>query len=189
MSGMLPPLKKVPFILSPMTWLHKRHYGEVLQPIYWWARIPFIFYLLSMFVGFIERRSSPLDPVIRSLVSARIAQLCLCEFCVDITNMKVAERTGSMDKLMALSEWQHNPQFSNLEKLALTYAEAATATPPTVDDSLRQQLAQHFSPQALTELTALIGLQNLSARFNSAMAIPAQGLCHIPTKPSAQEPQ
>lgn len=41
-------------------------------------------------------------------------------------------------------------------------------------------MAAHFDARALTELTALIGLQNLSARFNAAMAIPAQGLCKIP---------
>ncbi|HCN0336070.1 TPA: carboxymuconolactone decarboxylase family protein, partial [Escherichia coli] len=55
---------------------------------------------------------------------------------------------------------------------------------PTVDDALRARLATHFDAQALTELTALIGLQNLSARFNSAMDIPAQGLCRIPEKRS-----
>ncbi len=53
-----------------------------------------------------------------------------------------------------------------------------------VDDALRARLATHFDAQALTELTALIGLQNLSARFNSAMDIPAQGLCRIPEKRS-----
>ena len=53
-----------------------------------------------------------------------------------------------------------------------------------VDDALRTRLAAHFDAQALTELTALIGLQNLSARFNSAMDIPAQGLCRIPEKRS-----
>ena len=152
----LPPLSKIPFILRPQAWLHRRHYGEVLSPIRWWGRIPFIFYLVSMFVGWLERKRSPLDPVVRSLVSARIAQMCLCEFCVDITSMKVAERT----------------------------AEAASVTPPTVDDALRTRLAAHFDAQALTELTALIGLQNLSARFNSAMDIPAQGLCRIPEKRS-----
>ena len=83
----LPPLKSIPLILRPQAWLHRRHYGEVLSPIRWWGRIPLVFYLVSMFVGYLER----------------------------------------------------------------------------------------------TELTALIGLQNLSARFNSAMAIPAQGLCRIPT--------
>ena len=76
----------------------------------------------------------------------------------------------------------------NLENLAgraaLAYAEAATQTPPAVDDALRSAMAAHFDARALTELTALIGLQNLSARFNAAMAIPAQGLCQIPTSSS-----
>lgn len=176
----LPPLSKIPFILRPQAWLHRRHYGEVLSPIRWWGRIPFIFYLVSMFVGWLERKRSPLDPVVRSLVSARIAQMCLCEFCVDITSMKVAERTGSNDKLLAVADWRQSPLFSDEERLALEYAEAASVTPPTVDDALRTRLAAHFDAQALTELTALIGLQNLSARFNSAMDIPAQGLCRIP---------
>ena len=169
----LPPLSKIPFILRPQAWLHRRHYGEVLSPIRW-----------SMFVGWLERKRSPLDPVVRSLVSARIAQMCLCEFCVDITSMKVAERTGSNDKLLAVADWRQSPLFSDEERLALEYAEAASVTPPTVDDALRTRLAAHFDAQALTELTALIGLQNLSARFNSAMDIPAQGLCRIPEKRS-----
>ncbi len=181
----LPPLDKIPLILRPQAWLHRLHYGEVLSPILWWGRIPFLFYLVSMFVGYLERKRGPLNPVIRSLVSARIAQLCLCEFCVDLTNLKVAERTNSMDKLMALSEWRNSALFSDSERLALAYAEAMTSTPPLVDDAMRTELTNSFSPQALTELTALIGLQNLSARFNSAMAIPSQGLCKMPEKTSS----
>ncbi|HHE7420491.1 TPA: carboxymuconolactone decarboxylase family protein [Klebsiella pneumoniae] len=137
----LPPLDSVPLILRPQAWLHRRHYGQVLSPIRWWGRIPWLFYLVSLFVGYIERRRSPLDPVLRSLVSEK-------------------------------------------ERLALAYAEAATQTPPAVDDALRSAMAAHFGARALTELTALIGLQNLSARFNAAMAIPAQGLCQIPTSSS-----
>lgn len=41
----LPPLSKIPFILRPQAWLHRRHYGEVLSPIRWWGRI--LLYLLS----------------------------------------------------------------------------------------------------------------------------------------------
>lgn len=181
----LPPLNNIPLILRPQAWLHRRHYGEVLSPIRWWGRIPFIFYLVSMFVGYLERKRSPLDPVLRALVSARIAQMCLCEFCVDITNMKIAERTGSTDKLLAVSDWRQSPLFSASERLALEYAEAASMTPPRVDDALRSTLTAHFDAQALTELTALIGLQNLSARFNSSMDIPAQGLCRLPGGPSS----
>ena len=67
------------------------------------------------------------------------------------------------------------------------YAEAASLTPPTVNDALRGKLMARFDAQALTELTALIGLQNLSARFNSAMAIPAQGLCQIRQPTSSED--
>lgn len=139
--------------------------------------------LVSLFVGYIERRRSPLDPVLRSLVSARIAQLCHCEFCIDITSMTLAAR-AEQDKLLAVADWRSSTLFSEKERLALAYAEAATQTPPAVDDALRSAMAAHFDARALTELTALIGLQNLSARFNAAMAIPAQGLCQIPTSSS-----
>lgn len=49
----LPPLKSIPLILRPQAWLHRRHYGEVLSPIRWWGRIPLVFYLVSMFVGYL----------------------------------------------------------------------------------------------------------------------------------------
>ncbi|EIV2085640.1 TPA: carboxymuconolactone decarboxylase family protein [Klebsiella aerogenes] len=182
----LPPLTSIPLILRPQAWLHRRHYGAVLSPIRWWGRIPLAFYLVSIFVGYLERRRSPLDPLLRSLVSARIAQLCHCEFCIDITSMKLAQRTGGSEKLLAVNDWRNSALFSDSERLALEYAEAASMTPPAVDDAMRARLAQQFDAQALTELTALIGLQNLSARFNSALAIPAQGLCQIP-KPDVSD--
>ncbi len=67
---------------------------------------------VSLFVGYIERRRSPLDPVLRSLVSARIAQLCHCEFCIDITSMTLAARSGSQDKLLAVADWRSSTLFS-----------------------------------------------------------------------------
>ena len=49
----LPPLDSVPLILRPQAWLHRRHYGQVLSPIRWWGRIPWLFYLVSLLVGYI----------------------------------------------------------------------------------------------------------------------------------------
>ena len=59
----------------------------------------------------------------------------------------------------------------------LAYAEAVTATPPRADEAIRTALKRHFTEDAITEMTALIAFQNLSARFNAALDIPAQGLC------------
>ena len=76
-----------------------------------------------------------------------------------------------------MANWQNEPVFSEKERAALAYAEAMTATPPQVSDELTRTLRQHFNDQAVTELTALIAFQNLSARFNAALDIPSQGLC------------
>ncbi len=156
----------------------------VLSPIRWWGRIPWLFYPVSLFVGYIERRRSPLDPVLRSLVSARIAQLCHCEFCIDITSMILAARSVAGTSCWRSPTGAAVRCSAKKSAPALAYAEAATQTPPALDDALRSAMAAHFDARALTELTALIGLQNLSARFNAAMAIPAQGLCQIPTSSS-----
>lgn len=87
----LPPLSKIPLILRPQAWLHRRHYGEVLSPIRWWGRIPFIFYLVSMFVGWLERKRSPLDPVVRSLVSKGNASVLPADNTLATVTFKIAE--------------------------------------------------------------------------------------------------
>ena len=90
----LTPLDSVPLILRPQARC-TAGITAVLSPIRWWGRIPWLFYV-SLFVGYIERRRSPLDPVLRSLVSARIAQLCHCEFCIDITSMTSRRGAGAV---------------------------------------------------------------------------------------------
>ncbi|SQC94182.1 Arsenate reductase and related proteins, glutaredoxin family [Cedecea neteri] len=107
----------------------------------------------------------------------RVSQQCSCEFCIDANSLRLAERSGSMAKVLAVANWRSEPGFSEKERAALAYAEAMTATPPQVPDELKQTLKQHFNDQAMTELTALIAFQNLSARFNAALDIPSQGLC------------
>lgn len=72
----LPPLSKIPFILRPQAWLHRRHYGEVLSPIRWWGRIPFIFYLVSMFVGWLWRNIAAGDKRQLCAAPGRFRTLC-----------------------------------------------------------------------------------------------------------------
>lgn len=171
------PLRSLPGTLFPLTWLQKKHFGQVLNPVHWWGRLPFLFWLVALFVGYLERKKSALPPSLRALVMTRVSQLCECAFCVDANSLRLAERCGSMDKVFDVNTWRDSTLFDDVERAALAYAEGMSTTPPQISDEVKQQLKQHFSEQAITELTALIAFQHLSARFNAALDIPSQGLC------------
>ncbi|MGL5385541.1 MAG: carboxymuconolactone decarboxylase family protein [Serratia sp. (in: enterobacteria)] len=176
-SPWVAPLNRLPLSLRPIAKMQQKHFGAVLNPTRWWGRFPFLFWLVALFVGFLERRRASLDAVTRSLVMTRVSQQCCCEFCIDANSLRLAERSGSMDKVLAVANWPTETLFNERERAALAYADAMTATPPLVSETLKQALKSHFDDQTLTELTALIAFQNLSARFNAALDIPAQGLC------------
>ncbi|HKN02780.1 MAG TPA: carboxymuconolactone decarboxylase family protein [Buttiauxella sp.] len=173
----VPPLDALPASLRPIVAMQKKHFGSVLNPTRWWGRFPYLFWLVALFVGFLERRRSGIDPVMRSLVMTRVSQQCCCEFCIDANSLRLAERSGSMNKVLALANWREETLFTAKEQAALAYADAMTATPPLINDTLKAELKVHFDDKTITELTALIAFQNLSARFNAALDIPAQGLC------------
>ncbi|CBG88063.1 putative decarboxylase [Citrobacter rodentium ICC168] len=171
------PLTRLPSGLKPLTMAQKKHYGEVLHPTRWWGRMPFLFWLVALFVGFLERRRARLTPEMRALLMSRVSQACHCAFCIDANSLRLAERCGAMDKVLAVAQWQTSALFSAQERVALAYADAVTATPPQVDEALKAQMKQHFSDDEISEMTALLAFQNLSVRFNAALDIPSQGLC------------
>lgn len=82
----------------------------------------------------------------------------------------------SSEKLLALADHASSPLFDDRERAALAYADAMSSTPPAVDDALYARLRQHFTDDALVELTTLIAWENASSRFNRALGIEAQGL-------------
>ena len=55
------------------------------------------------------------------------------------------------------------------------YAEAMTATPPTVTDEMVAELLAQLGDAAMVELTAFIALANMNARGNVALGIESEG--------------
>ena len=176
-SAWVAPMETLPVSLSPIAAMQKKHFGAVLNPTRWWGRMPRLFWLVALFVGFLERKKARLTPVMRALLMTRVSQVCHCAFCVDANSLRLAERCGALDKVLQVANWQESALFNAEERIALAYADAVTATPPQVDDALKTQMKQHFTDDVITEMTALIAFQNLSARFNAALDIPSQGLC------------
>jgi alkylhydroperoxidase family enzyme len=87
---------------------------------------------------------------------------------------------------MALTDFENSAELSELEKSALRYAAAMTATPVELPDDLFEAMQQQFSERQLVELTGAIAWENYRARFNHAFECQAEGFsrgasCPLPT--------
>lgn len=173
-------LSSYPWYLRPFFWNQNRKYGQILKPALIWARVPRLFAAIALLYGVLDRKSSPIDPVLRSLITVRVSQINECRFCIDINSAMLAKRTGSMNKVEALGQWNESGLFDNKERDVLEYVEAMTYTDRRVDDGLIRRLYQYFNEDEIVELTGLIAFQNLSSKFNSALDLPSQGFCHLP---------
>lgn len=173
-------LKEYPWILRPFFWNQKRKYGAILQPGLLWARVPKLFAAVAVLYGVLDRKKSPLDPVLRSLVTVRVSEINWCRFCVDINSTTLAKRSGSLDKIVELEQWKESEVFDEKEKAVLEYTEAITFSDQQVTDEMVVRLKEFFDEDGIVELTGLIAFQNLSSKFNSALDVPSQGFCKIP---------
>ncbi len=173
------PLSAYPFYIRLFFFKQKKTYGKVLEPGLLWARSPKVFSTLALLYGALNRKSSPLSPALRSLITVRVSQINHCKFCIDINANTLLKRGVSEEKTEALSDWQNSSMFDDIEIAALKYCEAMTYSNKEVSKAHIDALKKHFDDDALVELTGLIAFQNMSSKFNSALDIPSQGFCKI----------
>jgi len=182
------PTRPYPWYLRPFFWNQRRKYGAVLDSALLWARSPRLFLGVVTLYGMVDRRNSPIEPALRSLITVRVSQINYCPFCVDLNSATLLKRGGSREKVEALDRWRESDLFDERERQALEYAEAMTYSDRGVDDALMARLKRQFDDDAVVELTGLIAFQNLSSKFNSALAVAPQGFCRLPQRAAAARP-
>jgi len=175
-----PPDYHFPWYVRLFLANQRRRYGRELEPARLWGRSPKVFAGLSVLYGALDRKSSPIEPALRTLITVLVSQINWCAFCVDINSATGLKRGLTEAHLAALDEFETSPLFDSRIKAALAYAVAITVTGTKVDANLIARLKNHFNDDAIIELTALIAFQNLSSKFNSALDVAAQGFCNIP---------
>ncbi len=176
------PIGSYAWYLRPFFWNQRRKYGRVLDTALLWARSPRLFLGVVILYGMIDRRRSPIEPALRSLVTVRVSQINWCAFCVDLNSATLLKRGASPEKIEALGAWRDSVLFTQRERAALDYAEAMTRSDAGVEDGHFESLRAHFDDDAIVELTGLIAFQNMSSKFNSALAVPPQGFCRLPRR-------
>jgi len=94
----------------------------------------------------------------------------------------VREGDGGEAKLAEVAKWRESALFSEMERVALEYAERITFTDQRVDDAFFARVKQHFSEAQIVELTAAIALENFRSKFNPTLGVEAQGFCVVPRR-------
>lgn len=173
------PISDYPWYLRWNYRSQKKKWGTVLLPGLIWGRIPILQILFQLFWRYLDRKSSVLDPALRALVQVRVAQMNWCNFCIDFNALNLLKITNSTQKAENLDGWKTHEEFSDVERVALEYAEVISGSQVKVPTELMERLKLNFSDDQVVELTALISFQNMSAKFNAALDIPSQGLCNI----------
>ncbi|NIR30858.1 MAG: carboxymuconolactone decarboxylase family protein [Gammaproteobacteria bacterium] len=171
---------RFPWYVRLFFWNQRRRYGRVLEPARLWGRTPKVFAALALLYGALDRRSSPIEPALRALITVRVSQINWCAFCVDINSATVLKRGVDEAKLAALAQFESSALFSEREKAALAYAEAITYTDRQPSRRHFERLRRYFDDDTIIELTALTAFQNLSSKFNAALGVEPQGFCTAP---------
>jgi AhpD family alkylhydroperoxidase len=153
----------------------KRMYGRSLEPseIIGHHRPSLVGYGAISLAA--ERYSRSVPGRVKSLAKLRAAQLTGCEWCLDFGSKLAVDSGIPEDDLRELSLWRTSSRFSELDRLALEYAEAMTRTPVAVSDKLFARLREHFDEAQTVELTMAIAVENLYCRTNWALGVEGAG--------------
>jgi AhpD family alkylhydroperoxidase len=161
-----------------------RESEDMLGPIRVYAHIP---KLLSGY-GKLEQAVAKvhlLDLRHRALAELKAATTTRCEYCIDLGS-RISRDWGLTDEeLLALPKYRTASCFSDVDRLVLDYAAAMSRTPVEVSDELFNALREHFDVPQMVELTHIVALENLRARFNLALGIGSAGfsegmVCAVP---------
>jgi len=170
------------------SWYAGRRYGMQLEPLAAMGHNMPVTRADAIFELQIARWRK-LDRGLKDLAVMATAAQIGCAWCMDFGYWESVTNHGvAAEKIHAVPHWRDSDVFSELERLVLGYAEAMTETPPAVTDEMVAQLREHLDEAQLVELTAIVAVENLRSRVNSALGLSSQGFkdrCEIPASNGA----
>jgi AhpD family alkylhydroperoxidase len=168
------PARKAGPIAKTIYMLTRRQLGRMMDPIAVYAHAPRLLVSYGMFEQATAKQGC-VQEHLKALGELKAAALVNCEFCVDIGSSLGRKAGVTEAQLLALPRYHDSREFDDLEKLVLDYATAISSTPSNVSDELFARLRRHFDERQLVELTNVIALENMRARFNSAFDMTPAG--------------
>jgi AhpD family alkylhydroperoxidase len=160
----------------------RRTFGQVADPLYVMFHHPQVMSAIFKFEGRVAKWDA-LDPDLKSYAQMASAATIGCGWCMDFGYYMAHNDGLDESKVREVPRWRESDVFDAVERRVLEYAEAVTATPPTVTDEMVATLLDDLGTKAVVELTEIIVVENMRSRFNSSLGLASQGfsdVCELP---------
>ena len=106
-------------------------------------------------------QNSGLEQSLIELVKTRASQINGCAYCIDMHTRDARAHGESEQRLYLLNAWRESPLFSDRERAALAWTEAATLVSEThIPDEAYETVRGQFSEDEIVKLTLLIATIN-----------------------------
>ncbi|MEW9556484.1 carboxymuconolactone decarboxylase family protein [Nonomuraea sp. NPDC050783] len=113
--------------------------------------------------------ASPLPSSLVHLINLRASQINGCVYCVDMHSADAKKEGESDARLHAVVVWREAPFFTERERAALAFTEAATRlSTDDVSDEVWRRAAEHFDEEELAALVVAVAAINAWNRIGVA---------------------
>ncbi|MEU7041126.1 carboxymuconolactone decarboxylase family protein [Streptomyces varsoviensis] len=157
-----------------VSWICRRRFGADIEPLAAASHNTRVLLTTSRMEQSVAKWNTA-DAGLKTLAVMATAARVDCSWCMDFGYWESFRHGMDLRKLRDVPGWRESTVYTPAERDVMEYAEAMTSTPPTVDDALFDRLRRHLDEPRLVELTAIIAVENLRARMNSALGITSQG--------------
>ncbi|MDR0483882.1 MAG: carboxymuconolactone decarboxylase family protein [Alphaproteobacteria bacterium] len=100
------------------------------------------------------------------LIYLRVSQINGCSFCLKMHTSSLKKEGISESKLASLAGWHASEEFSDREKVALTWAESLTYINKThAPDKDFELVKSHFNDTEISDITFAVALMNAFNRL------------------------
>ena len=131
--------------------------------------------LVQAFAGLGKAVYTPTESVplqLRNMIANISSRASGCMYCVAHTASNALKPGSELEteKLKKLWEYETNPIFSDRERTALSFAQAAAMVPNGVEDKHFDEMRKHFSEDDIVDILGVVSYFGYLNRWNDSMA-------------------
>ena len=128
----------------------------------------------ELYKAIMHRTEDSVSPGLLYMVGHASSLAAGCMYCVAHSGGAANHSGEDAEKIAAIWEFETSDLFSDAERAALRFAQAASSVPNMVTDADFAELKKHFTDYQIVELVSIIGLYGFFNRWNDTFATPLE---------------